>query len=194
MMPKTILATAILLMATTAVDAAPITYNFAATINQVGINSATRVTVGEQIPISITVDSAFPGGPVYNYNISTPTNLITAANFNTISEDGLFQTITIVPGASIDFRTGSPQTDGGFDLMLTGAQNGALATGALPASLSAASFTGGTFSVTEVISPLIQGYSGTINGLAVTVPEPASWLLLGVGLLGLLAVRRAEHP
>ncbi len=80
----------------------------------------------------------------------------------------------------------------GFNLNLSGAVAGALPTGELPSALSASEFTTGTFSVTEAFSPTTYGFSGVIDGLAgsaTTVPEPATWALLAMGLAGLARLR-----
>ena len=202
-MPKHRLAILGLLLSGAA-QAAPVTFDLTGTVTQA--TSTAGVVAGEQIPIVITLDDAYPattpGGGTYVYSggvnpVTGAGNIVNSATFAGTDHSGLFQTVTVSPGAEITFATTSPQIGAGFDLALSGALAGALPTTALPAALSASEFTTGTFSVTEAFSPTTFGFSGVIDGLAgsaTSVPEPASWALLATGLVGLAGFRpRADR-
>ncbi len=185
-------------------QAAPVTYLFTGTVDQIGTASAPGfVTLGEQVPISITVETAYP----VDQSLSTPgsfvyfasgtgfpaASVIIAANIAGENTDNIFQTVTVQPGSGISLQTFGPQINFGFNLSLSGALAGELATGAIPESLNANGFTAGTFSVTNAFSPTFEGFSGTIDGLAVpglAVPEPASLFVIASGLAALALLRR----
>ena len=177
--------------------AAPVTYDFTGTITQVGTRVLTPVFLGEHIPISLTLEAAYPATPPgsgsYGFNglfdpNSPFTAPILAANFNNTSALGLFQIVTVRSGESFSAHTTSPQVGAGFDLSFTGASSGALASNAIPLSLNPADFQDGVFAVTQAFSPTTYGYSGTIDGLA--VPEPMSLAMFGMGMLAIGATRR----
>ncbi len=184
-----------------AAQAAPVTFDLTGTVTQIGqVNGSVAVTIGEQIPIAITIDSAVTGAGIYSYNgggnpITGFNPPIISALFAGVDHNGLFQNISFgggVTGSGVTFNTASPQTSGGFNLNLSGALNSSIFNNGLPLTLSASEFTAGTFSVTELVSPTVVGFSGIIDGLAgstTTVPEPASWAMLALGLLSLAGIR-----
>ena len=171
-------------------EAAPITYSFTGTIQQIGSRIPEPLSVGQQIPIVITLDAnaqATQGATPGSYSSFTP-YLFTSATFAGVDHaGGLQQTIAITTPSSIDFHVVGLQTSFGFDLLLSGALPGVLPNGDLPLAIDPSQFTGGTFSVTDAFSPSYFGYSGTIN--LVAVPEPATMVILFGGLLALCAAR-----
>ncbi len=181
---------AVLLSAVPAM-AAPITYDFTGIVNQVGTSPLVPVSVGQAIPIVITLDSAFPqtspNSGQYSFNGGNPTvgfvGPVIAATFDGESLDNFIQTVQVSSVGLSIFTTG-PQTGTGFQLDLQGSFSSI--GGAIPASIDPASLTGGTFFVREAFSVQTYGYSGTIAGVQ-AVPEPASAALLGVVVLGSLA-------
>ena len=181
------------LLATSAANAAPVTYDLTGTVNQVGTTTLAPVTVGQDIPIVITLDNAVAPNTSGTTYSSLDSALVLSATFAGENEGGLIQTVTIDPGSLFQINTVSPQVGAGFTLALSSPVPGALLTSAIPASLDPADFGRGTFSVTEAFSPSEFGFSGTIDGLAsgaAAVPEPASLALLGAAVIGSMAWRR----
>ena len=172
------------------VEAAPITYSLTGTVRQVGSVVPEALSVGQQIPIVITLDAnaqVRQGSTPGSYFSLTP-YLFTSATFAGVDQaGGLEQTIDINPPSSIDFHVVGLQISFGFDLLLSGALPGVLPNGDLPLAIDPSQFTKGTFSVTDAFSPSYYGYSGTIN--LVAVPEPATMAILFGGLLALRAAR-----
>ena len=170
--------------------AAPVAYSFTGTVLQVSSSVSEPLSVGQQIPIVITLDAnaqATQGSQPGSYFSFTPYLFTTATFAGMDHAGGLEQTVTIVPNVSIDFHVVGPQILFGFDLLLSGALPGALPNADLPLTLDPSQFTQGTFSVIDAFSPSYDGYSGTINLAA--VPEPASLAIILGGLLALRAAR-----
>lgn len=173
---------------------APITYAFTGTVRQVSSVLPAPVSVGQRIPIVITLAAGIQAGqgthgsePAY-YGGLTP-NLFAGATFAGMDHaGGLVQSLTVVPNRGIDFRVEGLQTLFGFDLSLSGALPGTLPNGDIPRAIDASRFTRGTFSVVDAFSPEYYGYSGTID--LVAVPEPASSAIVFGGVLALYAARR----
>lgn len=171
--------------------AAPVTYDLTGIVSQVGTSPRVPVSVGQAIPIVITLDSAFPqtspGSGQYSFIGGNPTvgfvGPVIAATFNGENLDNFIQTVQ-VSSAGLSILTTGPQTGTGFQLDLQGSSSST--GGVIPASIDPASLTGGTFFVREAFSVQTFGYSGTIAG-GQAVPEPASAALLEVGVLGSLA-------
>ena len=181
------------LLITSAAKAAPITYNFTGTVNQVGTTTYIPIVVGQQIPIAITVDGAYPQNSNGNSYSSLSSSLVLSATFAGENDNGLIQTIVINPGSSFQVNTASPQVAAGFGFTLSSPQPGAPPTSAIPLTLDPSNFGVGTFSVVEAFSAGQFGFSGTINGFASSssaVPEPASLALLAAGLFGVTAICR----
>ena len=185
---------ALLALLSTPAAAVPVTYTFTGTITQLGAQTLAPVALGEQIPISITLDDAYPQTPGTNTYASASASLVLSATFGAENDTGLVQTLTITPGASLQLHTASPQISAGFGLTLAGAEPGVLPTSAIPAALDPAGFGVGTFSVVEAFSAAEFGFGGVIDGLAggdgAAVPEPGTAGVLAVGLLGMVALRR----
>ena len=192
------------LLLSSAAQAAPVTFDLTGTVTQAA-NTFTApapgpVMVGEQIPIVITIDDAYQpdvlGGGTYSFSGGSPArgfgSIILSASFAGMDNNGFFQTVVVTPDSGISLIAGNSQTSSGFSLALSGAVAGALPTTALPSALDASEFTAGTFSVTELFSSTTNGFSGVIDGLAgaaTTVPEPATWAVLVMGLAGLAWLR-----
>ena len=184
------------LLATPAAQAAPVTYSFTGTVDQVGTTPEIPVVVGQQIPIVITVDAAYPQDPSGNSYSSLSGSLVLSATFAGQNNTGLIQTVMIDPGLLFQINTTSPQISNGFGLTLSSPLPGALPTSAIPSTLNPADFETGTFSVVEAFSASEYGFSGTIDGLASSssaVPEPASLALLAAGLLSATLIRRRNQ-
>ncbi len=89
----------------TAAQATPVTYTFTGTINQVGNQlGLASTTIGEQIPISITVDTAAPGAArpdgsiIYTYGgppFNSTIRVIQVANFGREALQGDVQSVTV---------------------------------------------------------------------------------------------------
>ncbi len=190
-------------------NAESVTYSLTGTVTQAtpaNVYGPPHAFVGEQVPILITVDptyTPYPGtygnaplGATAYVNPQTPSPgvLALSVTINGQPLGGLFEGIYVIANSLIEFAAGSPLTNsGGFDIVLSGALPGALPTDAIPLSLDASDFQFGTFTVTEVFSPTVAGFSGTINGLAdvpTAVAEPGTGMILAAGLLGLLVARR----
>jgi len=187
----------------TAAQATPVTYTFTGTINQVGNQlGLASTTIGEQIPISITVDTAAPGAArpdgsiIYTYGgppFNSTIRVIQVANFGREALQGDVQSVTVQPSLGISFATGGRNSATGFTLSLSDPVAGVLTDAALPTSLNAGDFAAGTFTVTEIGSPTIYGYSGTINSLAnglVAMPEPGTLGIVATGVFALACWRR----
>ncbi len=170
--------------------AAPITYSLTGTVRQVSSFVSEPFSVGQQIPIVITLDAnaqASHGSKPGSYSNFTP-YLFTSATFAGVDHaGGLVQMIDIVPLSSIVFHVKGVQISFGFDLLLSGALPGVLPNGDLPLTIDPSQFTQRTFSVTDAFSPSFYGYSGTIDPVA--VPEPVTMAILFGGLLALCAAR-----
>lgn len=165
-------------------SAAPVTYNFTGTVTQVGPQTLNPPTLGQHIPIEITVQQGFPSvDDTPNFYSTFNADLILSAKFNSQGANGLVQRITVALPGFINFQTVSPQVAAGFDLTLSGGLGKTPFSFSLPSTLDASLFTSGTFTVTQFFSPTTYGFSGTIDGLA-TVPEPASLAVLAIGLIG----------
>lgn len=179
--------------------AAPVIYNLTGTVTQIGTQTTVPFAPGQAIPISIQVDTAATASPPGSgHYASTLTfnpgsgrySVILSALFNGQDLSSLAQTINVTD-TSISFATAGPQIDYGFHLDLSGAPAGTLSPGTLPSTLDPGLFTSSTFSVVQAFTAATYGYSGTVNALA--VPEPASMVLLGTALLGLLGRRLRAH-
>lgn len=183
------------LIVTSAAKATPVTYSLTGTVNQVGTTALVPVAAGQQIPIVITVEAAYPQNSNGTSYSSFSSSLVLSATFAGENDTGLIQTITVNPNSSFQINTGSPQTSSGFGLTLSSPRPGALATAAIPLTLDPASFGIGTFSVVEAFSTSTYGFSGTIDGLASSgsaVSEPASLAMLAAGLFGFSLIRRCK--
>lgn len=175
--------------------AVPVTYNLTGTVTQIARLTDVPFSPGQVIPISIQVDTAAtaspPGSGHYSSTLSFNPgsglySIIQSALFNGQDLSSLAQTINVTD-TSISFATTGPQIGYGFQLALSGAPAGTLSPATLPAALDPGLFTVRTFSVVDAFTAATDGYSGTVNDLA--VPEPASLVLLCPALLGLLERR-----
>jgi len=179
--------------------AIPVTYNFTGTVTQVGSRVLRPIAVNDVIPISITVDTAYPAttpgsGQYYSTGVYNPSimlyQIVQSAIFGGEQANGLIQNVRF-SGSGISIQTAGPQVASGFTFDLNGAPFGTYPTSELPQTLDPGFFTTGSFTVTEAFSPTTYGYSGVINGLAVnSVPEPASLVALSAGIIGAGAARR----
>lgn len=188
------------IVAASAAKATPVTYNFTGTVNQVGTNTLAPVMVGQQIPIVITVEAAYPqnaNGTYTSFGSSATSfsNIVLSATFAGINENGFIQIAVVNPNSLFQINTSSPQTSSGFGLGFSSPLPGALPTSAIPLTLDPSNFGVGTFSVVEAFSASQFGFTGTINGLASNgsaLPEPASLGILAAGLFGAILIRRRK--
>lgn len=202
-------------------QAAPITYDYTGTVNFLSAGFANPLfSVGSPITGSFTYEATTPAQPgatstVASYHALTAFS-ITVGGYGAAYTGAPGPAVNIINGSSDTFIIGKgsptglsgPPVNGlplsSVDWRLVDNTGTAFSTAlTLPTSLSLASFTGSVLKVSFFDGSTSAHTLGSLTSLTLAAPgagptpsptpEPTSIVLLGTGLAGLCALKRARH-
>ena len=174
--------------------ATPVTYDFTGRVNAL---SNQPVTVGQLVPIEVTVDAAYPasnskpGVTQYLGGFTGPSPVLSATmdGVNVMGEVSSMAVDYGASGSAITISSGTPLTDAGFSLSFMTDKADVLTNGAVPLTIDPGEFQSATFRRTVAFNYVY--YAGTIDPPAAeTVPSPGAAPLLATGLVLLAVARR----